>query len=496
MKGVLNMGEALNPAAAVEKVAYLESDMKRTYDYVWRRGVLLIFFAQPIYEALVGLREYIAAEESKPSNKIVIDLPFKIPVPLFFPPFVASMTIYRIQVTSVDGKFEFNLRPWRWLEYLVSKFPRAKRAFSLPLSAAAIRLASRVGLPLRDRSATPADRVKFLILLLLFWVASSLCIIPFNLIRALGWALFRGIAITMKSALRPIPALLAVLFVVFASGDSWRIFGQEPYWRFAALIVILLGAGLAAMAVNLLGAKNGWRSILEREIGGDQALREWAERTPARVLCAALQPVSPLGRTFGESREGEAAVEMPRAFTVARRLLGKNIAVVFWFTMTLNVIAITFWVSLLFITVGTVAISSATTNDLLNSSPQHSAAVALTPPFGLLGQQFVITRQLVLLSVVLGAVAALNFATSTLQNANDLEAFTDHALRDLRQALAALSYYLGAVAALLVELKENGALQRLKDTDSSDVADIAKFLESPGGAPLPAGGPPPVTGSS
>jgi hypothetical protein len=471
------VADALDPAESA-KLELLDSDMRRTFNYVWRRGVLLILFIQPIYDVLEGLREYIS-EESAPSNRTVVELPFRIPLGMFW-----SLTLYKVRVASVDGEFEFTLHPWWWLEYLLGKFPRAKRALGVPLAAPGSWVARRLGLPVGSRIATPAERIKFFLLILMLWMGTVVALLPFNIIRSLGWVLFRGIAVTMRSALRPIPALLAILFVVFATGDSWRVFGEEPYWRFVALIAILLAVSLAAMAANLLGARNGWRSILECELAGDQALKEWATRTPARAFSATVAPVSPFDGPFIESRDQAAMAEMPLALTATRQLLGMNITVIFWITMALNVISITFWISLLFILVGAVAISSDVTNGLLGGSTQHSAVVAVTPPLHLFGQQFLITRQLLLLSVVLGAIAALNFATSTLQNSDDLEAFAHHALRDLRRALAALAFYLGAVAALLVELNENGALQRLKDMNQGDLAKIAKLLESPAGVPL------------
>jgi hypothetical protein len=460
--------------AEAEKAATLGNDMKRTYNYVWPRGVLLIIFAHPVYEALVGLRAYVA-EEGKGGNGRVIDLPFKVPFPLLpIPSFAMFVTIFRVQVIAADGQFEFYLRPWRWLEYLMAKLPGGRQAVSLPLSAVGGWLLRRKGRPDEAPRFAAADRAKFFLLILLLWVATLLLAIPANFVYSLEWALFRGIALTMRSALRPIPALLAVLFVVFATGDSWRIFGEEPYWRFSALIIILVVVGLVAMTVNLLGVKDGWHSILQREATGDQVLREWAEQTPAKRLCSTLNPVSPFEKSLHRPRGQQPPADMPRALTIVRQLLSKNIAVVFWLTMALNVIAVAFWISLLFVAVGTVAISYAMTNDLLNSTPEHPAAITVTH-FGLLGQQFYITRQLILLSVVLGAIAALNFATSTLQNADNLETFADHALQDLRHALAALAYYLGAVEDLLVQLKADGAINRLKEIDATT---IAKFLDS------------------
>jgi hypothetical protein len=164
---------------------------------------------------------------------------------------------------------------------------------------------------------------------------------------------------------------------------------------------------------------------------------------------------------------------MPPALQKARRLLALNVTILFGLTMTLNLVAIAFWIFLLFVAIGTVAISGAMTSGLLNNAP-----ATVVTQFGLLGQQFVITRQLLLLSAVLGAVAALNFATSTLQDSENRATFVDHALTDLTRSLGALAYYLGAVVELLRELNDNGVLEKLKGIDASSISRLLEFPAS------------------
>ena len=441
------------PATAVEStsVAAMRQSMDRTYRYIWRRGVLSIIAVHPVYEALLLLYENAKAER-------VVDLPLG----------VWRITFFWLRVTVKDNEIELSLHPWRWLEYLLNHTLPGTDVISVSLSAVKAVIFRFPGMSRDGRDATPAQQKRAFVLILSLWIYAFLVGAPYNLIICVGWALFRGVSTTVKSALRPIPALLAVLVVVFATGDSWRIFGQEPKWRFTALIIILLFASLVATAVNMQGIKGGWRSVIGYPSQGNEVFKSWAARTPAAGLCM-LAPVPPLGAPASLNT----GADMPPALQKARRLLALNVTILFGLTMTLNLVAIAFWIFLLFVAIGTVAISGAMTSGLLNNAP-----ATVVTQFGLLGQQFVITRQLLLLSAVLGAVAALNFATSTLQDSENRATFVDHALTDLTRSLGALAYYLGAVVELLRELNDNGVLEKLKGIDASSISRLLEFPAS------------------
>ena len=109
------------------------------------------------------------------------------------------------------------------------------------------------------------------------------------------WALIRGFSTTLKAALRPVPALLAVLVVVFTTSDAWRLFGLESYWRFTIMIAIVLGLSLSALAVGLRDSDGGWREVLGYSDSDPRLLESWAKQTPAEDLSASVQPLLPLG---------------------------------------------------------------------------------------------------------------------------------------------------------------------------------------------------------
>ncbi len=443
-----------------------QREMDRTYRYIWHRGVLSIVVIHPVYKALLQFSE----RADDPESGVVARLPLR----------AGWVTVLWVRVTVRGNRLELSVHPWLWIEFLLNHVLPGTDVLSVPMPAIKVALSRYAGMPATEDGATRGEVGRALLLIWSLWVYVYLIGPLRNFPLYLGWVLIRSVTTTVRSALRPIPALLAVLVVVFATGDSWRIFGQDPPWRFTALMTILLGASLAAMAINVRGAFGGWLALLGCGDPEDEVFTQWAAGTPARSLIGMLHPMPPLGGRPDHDSDGGNIFPVLRK---ARRMLAVNVAVLFGLTMVLNVIAIAIWISILFIAIGTIAISSGITNDLLNTL--HPAVVA---QFGLLGQQYVITKPLIQLSAVLGAVAALNFATGTLQDRDNRAMFADHALADLRGALGALAYYLGAVAELLREVAGTGELDKLTGIDGGTVA---KLLEPPESAAAPVSQPPP-----
>jgi hypothetical protein len=437
--------------------------MDRTYRYIWHRGVLSIVVIHPVYKALLQFSEWANDHEGDTAR-----LPLR----------AGWVTVLWVRVTVRGNQLELSVHPWRWIESLLNHVLPGTDVLSIPLPAIKAALSRYAGMPPREDGATRGEVGRAMLLIWSLWAYVYLIGVLRNFLLYVGWVLVRSVTTTVRSALRPIPALLAVLVVVFATGDSWRIFGEDPPWRFTALMTILLGASLAAMAVNVRGAFGGWLALLGCHDPQDEVFTRWAGRTPARGLIGTLRPMLPLGGSDQDSDGGEVLPVLRKA----RRMLAVNVAVLFGLTMVLNVVAVAIWISLLFIAIGTIAISSGITDDLLNTL--HPAAVA---QFGLLGQQYVITKPLIQLSLVLGAVAALNFATGTLQDRDNRAMFADHALADLRGALGALAYYLGAVAELLRRLANTGELDKLTGIDGDTIVNLLEPRES---AAVPVSQPP------
>jgi hypothetical protein len=133
-----------------------------------------------------------------------------------------------------------------------------------------------------------------------------------------------------------------------------------------------------------------------------------------------------------------------------------NIYILFWLTVIAQIFSVALLVCATFIGVGLIAVDKAATKQLL----AHSVKVLLS--FHALGQDFVLTRPLVLLSAIFGCVASLTLATVNLQEPDKLNAFLDSTLIHHRRSLAALTCYLTAIADLHNDIDIDGILAELK----------------------------------
>jgi hypothetical protein len=459
--GTLGMGDPVN-GQDVDIVS--RHQMQKLYRFILHRGILAMWLVHPVYKALLIVRDYPRARDASLTL-------WRIPV-LSFHVHVDRDVDVDVDAAAAGERWSVILNPPAWIEYLL-RLIRKPGILSVQLSEIWLVVSRREGW---RNETTPWQRRKVYLMLggLLAYVA--ILALTSVLFINLGLSLVRAGATTAKAVARSIPALLAVLFVGFATGDSWRIFGQEPYWRFGVLVAVLVGAGLAAMLVNLRTA-DGWQSVFLKcqvaggdVVAGAAALEVWGTRTPARKWLERPDPVLLLGSS---------PADLPPALSRARAMLARNVWLLFWLTMALSILWTAVFVTLIFVVIGVLAISLPTTNDLLGSQPGHPLAVTVCQ-FGLLGQEVTITRQLLLLSAVLGSVAALTFATSTLQDPASRPMFEEHALKSLRRAFAALGYYLAAVAALLRQLEAMDTLEKIDGIDSNA---IKKLLQSRKEAP-------------
>ena len=240
------------------------------------------------------------------------------------------------------------------------------------------------------------------------------------------WAGLRALSATFRLALTATPILLAILVVVFATGDAWRVYGNEPLLRFGALtLVILIVAVLAlyrVVADQGDGAEGGgWRHMVAAMSQRESVGPKLVAKTKASDL--AVAGVTPAGITHNG----------------LWKLHRYNAYVLFWLTIFGQLVAVAFWISLMFIILGTIIVTQASASELLLGQPD------VLWKFSLVGQIFIVSQQLLLLSVTLGAVAALTFATLGLQDKNSRKAFFDRSLADLKEGMAMLSYYIGGV---------------------------------------------------
>ena len=74
----------------------------------------------------------------------------------------------------------------------------------------------------------------------------TLIFFPFT--RSIGM-IIRSFSVTLKAALRPVPALLAILVIMFVTGDAWRMFGLQPMPRVIMLIIFVMSFSLVALSL-------------------------------------------------------------------------------------------------------------------------------------------------------------------------------------------------------------------------------------------------------
>lgn len=413
----------------------IKTTVDKTFRYAVRRGLLAALAVHPFYRALQQLSEAEAGGRVKlkiPRLLRGLIFPFSILISIFFPFFKFDLT-FQNNILAVS----FDLRWWAKV---------IRRSFPASLRSVVDRRIQELNEQIRASygiKSTPERPLMSTIFLLSLW--GSLVIL-LNIPLYLALTLFRGLSTTLSATLRAVPALLAILVVVFITGDTWKLFGPESAWRFFALMVIIAAISIAVTIGAFRGPEGNWRSVTGYSLGGAKLLESWADRKPAkRLITSGVKPfLPPEPSTQSQGKSGPYL-----------KIHEMGISVLYMLTLISQVFAVAFWVSFTFIVIGLVTVSKSFTGELSDSSPD------IILHFSIGGQPFIVTRQLILVSVVLGGIAALTFASGTLQDTDKRRTFTDNALIDLKHALGALAYYYGVVLALLLKLSDSGVIAQV-----------------------------------
>jgi hypothetical protein len=370
----------------------LSSGMSRTARYLWRNGFVIITVLWPLYKSFEKLTEISAGQGQ-------FSFQFSMP-PLFFMRFrlkvregaiTVSMHCLRLRILRVRVTFsEFAA----WSE--------------------------------EKKSEKVAALFWIIFLSLTMWVLSA----PITILWRVAGAMARSWSTILKTALTSVPVLLAILVVIFTTGDAWRLFGNESAERLVILVSVILAVAVAAMINGVRNVRGGWRNsaIFPLESGKDH-LQVLAERTPAKEL-------------------GVGEIKLPAGLplsvvSIFRWLLRANIYVLFWFTLIAQVFSVAALVAATFVAIGGVAVDTAAARDLLGGT------VTVLWRFDLFGQIFIITRPLLQLSIILGCIASLTLVTANLQDPQKREDSLKSMLMYHRQSVAALSCYLATISDLL-----------------------------------------------
>jgi hypothetical protein len=423
--------------------------------YTRRRGLLVTAILHPFFKALLLLYDY-DTTKSADVNIPILPRSLRWTFPLRL----------RLSFSGSEISLSVHFFP-QWVERLYSRLLPGRESDHVYPRALSVLLGFYTGqrLARRDLQASKAQILALIAAFSLLPYLLTLLSSPNRLI----WGVSRSLAATVRTALRPIPALLAVLVIMFVTGDAWRMFGVEAQPRFIILIGTVLTLSLVSLLLAMRSPHVTWQALIGYPDGGSNALRTWAEKTPAKkLITSGVAPLLPLAS--GTTEKAVDDTDDPG--------LRRNIVVIYALTMVVHVIAIAFWISVAFMMVGTIIVSRAMTKEL------SAVPAKVILQFNLFGQDFVLTRQLVLLAVTLGCIAALTFATSTLQSTEGRRAFADYALMDIRRSLGALSYYLGTLRALLLELRNRGVMDELASIDKESINKLIGLVSNMASSPV------------
>jgi hypothetical protein len=340
--------------------------MNQTYRYVVRRGLHIVRVVHPYYKAFQQLYRAEAGEPVSieiPFRLLKRSLPFKslILFLLWLIPFKAKFEIK-------NDKFTISFDSRSWLRNVMT--------WTLPESSIA-----RFNSLLRERGRRDVDMKSsdnrspqsMLFVEPVLALSAILRYLPWYV----AWTLIRSLTRTVSAAFGLVPALLAILVVVFITGDAWKMFGLETNWRFFTLITLIAGVTMLATIFVLKRPDGDWRTATGYSIGGAKLLASWASKTPANpLLIKKVNPFFPIPLSK-DSQDQYPYVKMHE----------KNVSVLYAFTIVGNVIAVAFWISLTFIVVGTVAVNESLTRTLSGISG------IIIMHFNLFGQSLRFSRQ-------------------------------------------------------------------------------------------------------
>jgi len=247
-----------------------------------------------------------------------------------------------------------------------------------------------------------------------------------------------------------VPFLIALLVILFTTGDAWRLYGTESDHRFVLLVLLIGVLSIAAMAMTVTRVTGGWRSIATQQDANAKQLSELVRKTPAYELVQdQVNPVNISSRIY------------------ISRWLRINLYILFWFTLITHLFSVALLVFLLFVLIGMIAVSAGATKMLLG--PAHVDVLWRIPFFG---ESFIMTRPLLVLSVLFGCVAALTFATVNLQDDESLQRFLNFSLASYRRSFSTLCYYLGVISALQQKLPWKDIIAQLEQNNRTAILDL------------------------
>jgi hypothetical protein len=396
-----------------------DDTMDRVFHYLSRRGLIAAALIHPAYRALRLSQAYASGDRLE--FKYTLRWPFPIPF------------IFLILILTLDGN---------------------NAALSFPLPIIGWRL------PLYSTDIASWKRMRIMSVILILFLSSFLIVTWFfNALRTLpmriGTTLTTCWSITLPAAFRSVPFLIGLLVILFSTGDAWRLYGTESNHRLVLLVIFIGALSIAAMVMTVTRVTGGWRNIAAQQDADHMYISELALRTPAHEFVQ--EHVNPVKISNG---------------VYASKWLRINMYILFWFTLIAHLFSVALLVFLIFILIGMIAVSAAATKMLLG----NDVSVSVLWRIPVFGESFIMTRPLLILSVLFGCVAALTFATLGLQDDESLDRFLDFSLESYRRSFGALCYYLGVILALQQELPWTQIIAQLERNNRTAILKLLNDL--------------------
>jgi hypothetical protein len=248
------------------------------------------------------------------------------------------------------------------------------------------------------------------------WVPWTMVIsLAFSLVIILpvqfGWSVVSSAWHVIKKGIRSVPPLITAVVVVFVTSDAWRILGTGFTPRFFALVCLFLLAGL----LFLIRFKDYWEYDIAASGNAAGLLLRGVKRKKSTKF-------------YNFVDQGAEPTPMVKPTGFGAVVVYSSYALLSAFSL----IAAAMFVAGALILVGMILISAQETVGLA-----HSVHI-----YRMLPGHVVITRQLVSLSLSLGAFSA--FFLVAAQHTEDRRVFMDNILVRLRRALLVYSVYCDA----------------------------------------------------
>lgn len=225
---------------------------------------------------------------------------------------------------------------------------------------------------------------------------------------------------------RALPLLLLFTVALFINTEVWQVAAALDGFLYAATILFFVLVGTAFLLIRLPGELGRLRAHLTG---------------PALVAACASSPLAEVAERHIAGAGPEAGAADAGSPPLTRRQQG-NVLLVLFFSQAVQVILVTLAIAAFFFAFGTVAVRPEVVAGWLGGSPPEPLA-----SWTVFGRDIEVTRALINVSGLLGALSGFYFTVYVITDATYREEFFTEIVAEVRESLAVRAVYLGLIAA-------------------------------------------------